>query len=378
MRRAVLLVALLFTACARLDLPPVSDEAAFHMERDEKRLWLQAWAETDAIDRSGILYNDAALEDYLNGIARRLQPAAVLRNIPFTVRVLRDPTLNAFAFPNGMLYVHSGLLAAMESEAQFAALIAHEMTHATHRHAVRSFRHERNEMAVAAALRTVTGSRRRELQARASVAGYSQELEAEADAEGLALAVRAGYDPRDAVRFFERLREEVLARDSPEPFFYATHPRIQERIESMAGLIAARYAGAGGIVKAEEFFRRTAGLVLENAALDIRAARFGNALRSLGRYRERCPADDARPLFLLAELYRKRGLDGDAGPAKRSYEAALALDPTLAEAHRGLGLLLFRIAGQEAAEPHFRAYRALRPAAADRDFLPALPQEGAP
>lgn len=369
LRTLVLLLAL--GGCAATDLPPVSDEAAFRVARDEKRIWLQAWQETDAIDRSGMLYEEAELEAYVNSIARRLQPPSVYRNIPFAIRIIRDPYLNAFAFPNGMIYIHSGLLAAMESEAQLAVLVAHEMTHATHRHAVREFRHEKNEMAVAAAIRTVIGGHRGELSARASVTGYARALEAEADEQGIELAVQAGYDPRDAIRFYEHLQEEIRARDVPEPFFYGTHPRIQERIDSLAGLLASRYAGVSGIANAAEFFRRTAGLVLDNAALDIRAGRFSRAQRSLDRYLVKCPADDARPHYLLAELHRKRNFPGDPELAAGEYEKAIALDPELADAHRGLGLLLHRMGQRAAAEKHFQAYLALKPRARDRAYLKA-------
>ena len=52
--------------------------------------------------------------------------------------VIKDPYLNAFAFPNGVIYIHTGMLARMDNEAQLAALLAHEMSHCIHRHTLRA------------------------------------------------------------------------------------------------------------------------------------------------------------------------------------------------------------------------------------------------
>lgn len=379
--RTAAVIALLACAagCASTDLPPASDVDAYRLEQDEKRIWLMAWRETDDIDRSGTLYDDRELEDYLNGITRKLQPAEVLRNIPFAVRVIRNPTLNAFAFPTGAIYIHSGLLAVMESEAQFAALVAHEMTHATHRHIVKELRNEKNKMAMAAALQTVLGGHQGELSARASVAGYSRELEAEADVAGLELAVRAGYDPRDAVRFYDHLDEEVKEGGISEPYFYGTHPRIQERIDTLTALIAVKYGATAGITNADEFFSRTAGLLLDNAGLDINAGRFNRAQRALERYMTKCTPADARPRALLGDLFRKRGFPGDLERARTEYGRAIAADPASAAAHRGMGLALARLGDAAGARASFRAYLSLGPdgeRAYAEEYLRRTPGDG--
>lgn len=372
-------LAALLGACASIDLPPATDVERFRIEQDEKRIWLESWKETDAIDRSGMVYEAPELEAYLNGIARRLQPPEVFRVIPFTVRIIRNPYLNAFTFPNGMIYVHSGLLAAMENEAEFAALLAHEMVHATDRHAVKELRNEKNRMAIAAAIRTVVGGHRGELSARASIAGYSQELEAEADEKGLALAVQAGYDPRDAVKLFQHLRDEVQEGGIIEPYFYGTHPRIQDRIDGLSRLLAARYANVtGGSTNAGMFFRHIADLILDNAELDIRAGRYRRAERSLARYLLHCMPHEGRPHFLLGELYRQRGHDGDLERAQTAYDAAIAADPDLAAAYRGMGLVLLRRFEDGPARTFLRDYLARAPQAPDRAYIEVYLKEPTP
>ena len=109
-------------------------DKSFIFEEDEKRLWNRSEEEERSIAKSGMLYQDRELEAYLNGVASKLQPPEAYERIPFRILVLKNPYCNAFALPNGYIYVHTGILARMDNEAQLATLLAHEMTHATHRH----------------------------------------------------------------------------------------------------------------------------------------------------------------------------------------------------------------------------------------------------
>jgi predicted Zn-dependent protease len=100
----------------------------------------KAQEEQDAIDGSGLLYQDTEIENYLNQIAEKLQTNSISPDISFQIKVIKDPKLNAFALPNGVIYIHTGILARMDNEAQLAALLAHEMTHCTHRHSLKTLR----------------------------------------------------------------------------------------------------------------------------------------------------------------------------------------------------------------------------------------------
>src|SRR5207245_10639230 len=81
---------------------------------------------------------DPMLEEYLARVGDRLTPDEVRAagGPGFKFGVLRDPTLNAFALPNGHIYVHTGLLSRLVNESQLAMIVGHEMTHVTHRHAL--------------------------------------------------------------------------------------------------------------------------------------------------------------------------------------------------------------------------------------------------
>lgn len=105
-------------------------------ESSEQRLWAHAEEETRTIDRSGWLYEDKDLDDYVNAVARKLSEPG---SPPISVKIIKNPYLNAMAYPTGRIYIHTGMLAAIENEAQLAVLLGHEMTHIVNHHAAQEF-----------------------------------------------------------------------------------------------------------------------------------------------------------------------------------------------------------------------------------------------
>ena len=85
---------------------------------EEQMLWRRAQEEQNAIDGSGLLYQDTEIENYLNQIAKKLQTYSISSDISFQIKVIKDSKLNAFALPNGAIYIHIGILARMENEDQ--------------------------------------------------------------------------------------------------------------------------------------------------------------------------------------------------------------------------------------------------------------------
>src|SRR6266571_7566869 len=151
MRRTVawlVILSLLLPACASRNVPPIGAEGqAFKPESDERALWAKAEKEEEALLKKAKVYDDPMLDEYLARIGDRLTPDQVREagGPGFKFGVIRDPTLNAFALPNGHIYVHTGLLARLDNEAQLAMIVGHEMTHVTHRHALSFTRDARNQ-----------------------------------------------------------------------------------------------------------------------------------------------------------------------------------------------------------------------------------------
>jgi len=405
----LMLLCLLTPGCASRNVPPIgAGGQPFKPESDERALWAKADKEEEALLKKAKVYDDPMLDDYLGKIGERLTPDDV-RNAGgpgFKFGVIRDPTLNAFALPNGHVYVHTGLLSRLDNESQLAMIVGHEMTHVTHRHALsfqRDVQTKQIVYTVAAIVASIgvaalAGSRAQKgdyigaavigqtanailglglaLTTMAAINGYGRDLERDADYGGMDNLVRAGYDPKEAPKVFALLRSESKDRGSLETFFFGSHPKLTERIETTEGLLKTKYAEAAmasnTIRDTEDFQLRMRSVVRENAYEDIRAGRFPLAQRQLDRVLALTPKDPIAHTYygdlhrLQAQRAREAATkDEHARLALASYEKAVDLDPTAPEPHRQLGFLYYQQKDNAKAKAAFEQYLALKPSALD-------------
>jgi len=345
---------------------------------DEKRVWLRSEEEENTLNDSGLIYKDKGLELYLNQVAKKLQPPKVFKHIPFKITVIKNPYLNAFTFPNGVIYVHTGMLSRMENEAQLVTLLAHEMTHATHRHAVRAFRSMKNKTAVLATFRSTIGSLPAvgalanllgTIGTLGAVTGYSRELETEADMEGFQRVIEAGYDPRETTKLFTHLREEVEAEKIREPFFFGTHPKLKERIKNYnVYLKTLPPQQSQGIKNSKIFMAKTRKLLLDNARLDLKAGRFPAAQQGVEKYLSLKPRD-AQPHYLLGEIFRQIDEEDALEKAKAYYKKAISLNPSYPDPYKGIGLVHYKQGKKKLAQKSLKSYLSLAPKALDRRYI---------
>lgn len=378
MIRFILLPVLLasLAGCATTSLPPVTSKD-FVFEDDEKRLWTRSEEEEQAIASSGMLYQDRELETYLNNVAKKVQPAEAYQRIPFRIHVLKNPYSNAFAYPNGQIYVHTGILARIDNEAQLATLLAHEMTHATYRHQVREFHGMLNKSAVFASTRSLLGGLPGvgdlttvlgEIGTKASISGHSRDLETEADMVGIKLVVKAGYDAREAPKLFQHLKDEMKEDEQKETFFFSSHPRLKERTENYNDFLAELGKGTGGVTNAETFRKNVAEVIIVNALMDFRAGRFLSAQRGADKYVQIRPKD-GRGYYLLGEIARQKAEDGDQSEAKKQFQKSVAVAPSYPDAYKGLGLVYFKEGNKSQARKAFNSYLGKAPHAPDRSYI---------
>jgi predicted Zn-dependent protease len=371
-------------SCVSTQLPPISQSGPrFRPLADERALWQESRDEEEKLLGSVQLYQDPLLEAYLEEIVGRLNPRGMASNpeIRYRVRVIEDPTLNAFAYPHGSLYVHTGLLARMENEDQLATVLGHEMTHVENRHMVRYQRSQRNKLigltiaAVAAAVvlselesdalsdgdwvkatnidffGELIVSLGLQLAFLASVNGYGRGLELEADVGGFAKLSAAGYDLAQAPRVYELLMEERGDPRRAEAFFFGSHPRLAERLQNTRGYLASHprpvTAAAGAAIADDRFARRLRSVVRDDARLNLEVGRIGLAAGELDRVSGWMP-EDPETRFLVGRLRHKeatvekdpvRGADLHR-QAVESFRAAIRLDDRRPDAHRELGFLL--------------------------------------
>ncbi|MEJ2171048.1 MAG: M48 family metalloprotease, partial [Desulfobacterales bacterium] len=216
---AAAITMLLLTSCATTNIKPIGDQDSFKLQDDEKRIWSRSKEEETRLNQSNLIYDDPELTAYVNEVAQNLVPADVREmGITIEVKIIKNPLLNAFAYPNGVIYVHTGILAKMDNEAQLSTLLGHEMTHITHRHAIQQTRTVKNTTAVLATIQMATipfgvygnlANLLGTIGTMASVTGYSRELETEADNIGMNLMVTAGYDPQEAPKLFRYLKSDL-------------------------------------------------------------------------------------------------------------------------------------------------------------------------
>jgi predicted Zn-dependent protease len=388
--RLLLALALVLAAgCTTTSLDPI-ESSEFVVESDEQLTW-DAAAEIDRlIADSGLVVEDAALSAYLNTVAARLAPHLGETVLSPRVRVVLDPYQNAFSLPTGSIYIHSGLLVRLNSEAELATLLGHEMTHYVRRHTVardRAVNRRRTAkvfllvlLAVPSGGASLVGlipratTRRIEQISAAQRSGYSLELEREADSLGIQAMRLAGYDPREAPRLFEHLKDsEGDQLPLMDPYYYAQHPKLEERTESYRKYLAAMSPLSDKEFRPESgtLARLAAEVALQNAELDLDLRRLGSAERAVGKFIAVAP-DDSRGSLLRGRILERSSMDvGSTEAALLAFEQAVKLDPSSAEGHKRLGLLARRAGNDARACEALQVYLELDPDAVDRGIVEA-------
>jgi len=188
------------------------------------------------VDRQSKLVTDPVINEYVNRVAQNVARNSDLK-VPLTVKVIDDPSINAFALPGGFLYVNSGVLQAADEESQLAGVIAHEIGHVAARHWA-SMQTKQTIMQFAMIpLMFTPMSIGVYYGISAAMQGlplvfvkFSQNQEAEADYLGLQYMWKAGYDPESYVAFFGKVTEVERHQPGSVPEVFMDHPPTADRI----------------------------------------------------------------------------------------------------------------------------------------------------
>lgn len=354
-------------------------------DKDEQGMWqLYERAERDIAD-SNLLIKDKALTSYLGGIGERVGgPAA--RDL--RVYLAHIPEFNAFMAPTGFMVVFSGLLTRMRDEAQLSGVIGHEAGHFLRRHHIRGWRDMKRKSDAYSILAMGAGVggaaagaylgdavRLAGMGTIFSLASYSRMMEAEADALGVKMIARAGYDPLSMPDIWQQMIEEQEAtaamrkkRPNRGTSLLASHPAPQNRMidlrasaREMKALMPANNRGRESFLKAVGPHRR---MLLED---QVRLNDPGGSL-----YIIRNLAQDGwngMLRFYEGEVWRLRGDRGDNILAAQSYAAAVVYPDAPPEAWRAHGYALIKNGRQEEGRNALRRYLALAPNAPDAPMV---------
>ena len=261
------LVTSLLAGCGTQVVNPVTGQTE-RTAMDERAELAEGKKAHDEVLKEYGVYPDPKLQAYVNEIGQKLARQSHRANIPWTFTVLDSPEINAFALPGGYVYITRGILAYMESEADMAGVIGHEIGHVTARHgAQRATRQQNAGLGVLAA--TVLGA---VLESKAGVSGgtemfgqmaqgvaagyvakYSREQELQADSLGAEYLSRSQYDPRNMIDVIRVLKlqeafaaDEARASGQPAPEganWLSSHPSNDQRLQAISQN-AAKYQGS--------------------------------------------------------------------------------------------------------------------------------------
>lgn len=231
------------------DLPELGDVSQTVLSaQDEHRIAEQILREVATSDE---VLQDVEVIDYLQALGTRLAAASDDKQQDFHFFVVKDPSINAFAMPGGVIGVHTGLFLASNSESELASVLGHEIGHVTQHHLARMLAQQKTDTfknIAGIALALLVARANPELATGAltasSAAGIQRQLdytrahEREADRVGLSILENAGFDPRGMPAFFTTLQRGSRFVESSAPSFLRTHPLTSERISDVQNRVA--------------------------------------------------------------------------------------------------------------------------------------------
>jgi Zn-dependent protease with chaperone function len=402
------------------------DEGKFEFGNVDLELLGEIKLLDERFEKEGAVYHETNLDAYLTRLGTALVADKKLENVEWKFRALRDSVPNAFALPNGSIYINTGLLALLDDENQLAAVIAHEITHVTERHTYLRNRSLRKKVLAINIINTIGnwnpigGPAGLAISLIAtvspfmlviSVLGYSREQEKEADLEGLKAASAAGFVPDGMPNSFKAMQRDVEGEQLNS--FYSDHPKLQERVSYTSNSISAdaRKLSDDEAQTAKADYLAVMEMVdRHNVELAINEGRFRSAVFVSWKLVGLHP-DSTENVFYLAESYRmlgprnaeltkeqltsgakkkaaktrsKRTLEeqdaellktpagqeawkANSEKAETLFLRSLELNRFNASAHRGLGMLYERLSRKPDAAAEYAKYLELAPNAIDTE-----------
>ena len=254
----------LLQSCA---VNPVTGQRQFVLFTESQEIEMGRQADQDISASLGV-YDDPELAAWMDDMGQRMAADSERPDLPWTFRILDDPTINAFALPGGYIYLTRGILTHRNSDAELAGIVGHEIGHVTARHGIT--RVSRAQLAqVGLGLGMILAPELRPF-GEAAGAGLqllflsnSRDAEREADDLGLRYMSTQDYDPRAVARVFEMLARASGAEDGDRiPGFLSTHPDPMDRRDR----ILARTTGEepeyrGTVDDREGYLQRLDGMI---------------------------------------------------------------------------------------------------------------------
>ncbi|MCU0591235.1 MAG: M48 family metalloprotease [Desulfobacterales bacterium] len=360
----VLTAITMFSGCTAPGALRFTEET--RIERLTQLLSFEARREQAAIARQCVLYRDPQMERFIEQVIVTLMTDDPNQVYMPKVILVKDTTLNAYSFPDGAIYIHTGLLARLEHESELALLLAHEIVHITRQHALQVATLSQREADGSFTGRELSDSLSwfRDMAPAQGNSGsmdtmqdLRRSLEQDADRAGLDMLIKANYDPYKAFEIFEHLKSGAGAEET------------DERADRMSKMLSSAALDAAGRPSDPiAFSKRLHPLLVSQLELEIQRGEWESALGCARRLLKEDP-ENARVHYLLGELYRQRDEPGDEHRAMGHHDRAIVSDPFYPEPRKAAGLLYLKQGQARAARTFFQNALDLSPQSNDNAYI---------
>ncbi len=374
---------LLMTSCG---INPVTKKREFQVVSESQEISIGKQNYGPARQSQGGDYIiDPELTAYVQSIGNRL--AAVSdRQLPYEFIILNDSVPNAWAMPGGKIAFNRGLLYELNSEAELAAVMGHELVHAAARHGAKGM--ERGILMQGAMIAVGMATQDNnyanlivggaQLGAQLATSKYGRDAEREADLYGMQYMKKAGYDPASAVTLQETfVRLSATKSSSFIDGLFASHPPSQIRVD--ANKVTLAQLGAGGDWGKEVYAQKTANLKSTQSAYKA----YDEAVKALGE-KDIAKATTLAKKAIAGEPREARfqELLGDIEMMQKKptealafYKKAIAMQPEYFKPHVQAGVALFNLGRKAEAEKYLATSNTLLPTAPSHFLLGKIAEE---
>ena len=379
-----LLVSVTLTACGT---NPVTKKKEFQFVSQSQEIEIGKQNYSPARQSQGGDYIiDPELTEYVQSIGKRLAAVSDRPDLPYEFVVLNDSVPNAWAMPGGKIAFNRGLLYELNSEAELAAVMGHEIVHAAARHGAKSM--ERGVFLQGAMIAVGIASQNTnysnlivggsQLGAQLISSKYGRDAESESDLYGMQYMKKAGYDPAAAVTLqetFVRLSEGKQTNWLEGLF--ASHPPSPERVA--ANKITLEKLGSGGDIGKEVYTKKIAKVKATQSAYKA----YDNAVKALAK-NDTVSASKLAQEAIKGEPREARfqELLGDIALTEKKpqealvfYDKAIKMQPDYFKPHVQSGIALFNMGKKAEAEPFLKRANELLPTAPGHALLGQIAEE---
>ncbi|MBC8284474.1 MAG: M48 family metallopeptidase [Nitrospinae bacterium] len=241
----IFLIVVIISACATT---PVSNRSAFILipESQEASLGKQSFNEILKKEKES---DNVQLSQIVRRVGQRIIAVSDMPKLDWEIKLIESEQKNAFALPGGKIAIYTGILSVAQNEAGLATVMSHEIAHVVARHGAQRMSQQMVlQLGMIGAGLSMKNNTQRNLVLSALGVGvlygftlpFSRSHESEADQIGLIYMAKAGYDPNEAIKFWQRFSEVKGGKGPPE--WASTHPADATRMQGLRGYLSrAKY-----------------------------------------------------------------------------------------------------------------------------------------